>query len=152
MGGKGPPPKPAHLRARTNKKAGAAVLDSTTPPSAPASTIPPIPNPNDRTWHALTLAWWEHVFTSPMAGQYLSTDVDGLGRIAVLVDDFYKGNLSLMAEIRLQETRFGLSPLDRSRLQWEIRPSQPGPVAVPPAQAAPVRRGSDPRKLLMRVK
>jgi len=56
-----------------------------------------------------------------MAGQFLQSDIDGLGRLAVLVDEFNrKPQAKLLAEIRLQESRFGLSPLDRSRLQWEI--------------------------------
>jgi hypothetical protein len=60
-----------------------------------------------------------------MAGEFLDTDVDGLGRVAVLVDDFHTADSptlrsKLMAEVRLQEARFGLSPIDRSRLHWEI--------------------------------
>jgi len=56
-----------------------------------------------------------------MASEYLQTDIDGLARLAMLVDMFYKySDPKLMAEIRLQEARFGLSPVDRSRLQWEI--------------------------------
>lgn len=72
-------------------------------------------------WHRLTRAWWRNVFQSPMASEYIQTDVDGLARLAILVDQFYKSaDPKLLAEIRLQEARFGLSPIDRSRLHWEI--------------------------------
>lgn len=118
MAGMGPPPKPAHLRARTNKKAGSAEI---TAPAQPK--IPSIPNPDQRAWHPLTLRAWHHAWSSPMSSQWLETDVDALGRLALLWDACYRepdGAAKVMAEIRLQEQRFGLSPLDRSRLQWEI--------------------------------
>src|SRR5688500_756247 len=112
----GPAPKPANIRQRTNKKAGFALL--TAPESA---EVPAIPNPDGRTWHNLTLVGWKNAWSSPMAAQWLTTDVDALGRLAVLWDDFYKApEAKVLAEIRLQEQRFGLSPLDRSRLQWEV--------------------------------
>ena len=56
-----------------------------------------------------------------MASQWLGPDADALGRLALLWDQFYQNpDVKVMAEIRLQEQRFGLSPLDRSRLQWEV--------------------------------
>jgi hypothetical protein len=113
----GPAPKPAHLRQRLNKKSGHAMLEA----RPQDIEIPTIPNPDGRTWHPLTLEWWARVWGSPMANQYLPSDVDGLGRVAVLVDKFnLTGSSAVAAEIRLQEMRFGLSPLDRSRLQWEL--------------------------------
>lgn len=117
MAGMGPPPKPAHLRARTNKKAGASQIEAPDKPK-----IPSIPNPDARTWHRLTKAAWNNAWSSPMASQWLDSDVDALGRLALLWDEFYKApsDAKVMAEIRLQEQRFGLSPLDRSRLQWEV--------------------------------
>src|SRR5688572_31061384 len=117
MGGMGPPPKPAHLRQRTNKKAGAGTISAPDKPE-----IPVIPNPDGRTWHKLTKEAWQHAWSSPMASQWLGTDIDALGRLALLWDELYKSpsDSKVMAEIRLQEQRFGLSPLDRSRLQWEV--------------------------------
>ena len=60
-----------------------------------------------------------------MATEYLETDVDALGRLAVLIDDYYqaedpKQRKELAKEIRLQEARFGLSPVDRSRPGGEM--------------------------------
>lgn len=83
-----------------------------------------------------------------MASQWLETDRDALGRLALLWDAFYKHpSADALKEIRLQGALFGLSPLDRSRLQWEV-----GRVEGA-AQTRPRRRtGLDPRTALMAVK
>lgn len=157
MAGRGPAPKPAHLRQRRNRKSTAATLEM--PPEGERRRAPTLPNPDGRKWHRLTRAWWRRVWQSPMASEYLETDVDGLARLAILVDDFHKATSAkerkeLLQEIRLQEARFGLSPVDRSRLQWEIakgdeatrRRQPPRPSEATPEPAA------DPRQLLRVVK
>jgi hypothetical protein len=69
----------------------------------------------------LTLEAWRNAWTSPMASQWLPTDFDGLARLAVLWDNFNKtGHIDFIKEIRLQGAAFGLTPLDRSRLSWEV--------------------------------
>lgn len=147
MAPRGPAPKPAHLRQRTNRKSGSATIEA---PDRPK--IPPIPNPDERTWHALAIRSWKHAWQSPMASQWLETDVDALGRLALLWDEFYKKpDGKVMAEIRLQEQRFGLSPLDRSRLQWEVGRGEEAERKKP--KPIPQRRtGTDPRAILMAVK
>lgn len=142
----GPAPKPAHLRQRVNKKPGAATIEA---PDSPG--IPEIPNPDRRTWHLLTLEAWKRAWQSPMASQWLDSDVDGLGRVALLWDAFYKQpDVKYLAEIRLQEQRFGLSPLDRSRLQWEVNRADESERKRPRPQLQ--RTGTDPRAVLMAVK
>lgn len=145
----GPPPKPAHLRQRTNRKAGAASIHAPAKPQ-----VPKLPKVSDDGWHALTVGWWKNVWTSAMAGEYLPSDVDGLVRLAMLVDAFYrKPGPMLLAEIRLQESRFGLSPLDRSRLQWEVAKGEEAERKRKPQASAPRRTGtSDPRAILSVVK
>jgi hypothetical protein len=72
-------------------------------------------------WHSQTLAWWADIWASPMAPEYDDSDKHGLFMLAVLVDGFWrKPHWTAAAEIRLQGQRFGLSPIDRRRLQWEI--------------------------------
>lgn len=115
----GPPPKDPKLRQRVNKKSTAAQL---TAPENPE--VHPLPDVG-RVWRPLTLAWWKRVWASHMASEFLDTDVDGLVRVALLVDDLWLADSAreraiLLGELRLQEARFGLSPLDRSRLHWEI--------------------------------
>lgn len=88
-----------------------------------------------------------------MAGEYIETDTDGLGRVAILIDVYYATlRPELLGEIRLQEARFGLSPLDRSRLQWEISKAEDAERRRKPAPAEPSRTVSDPRKTLRAVK
>ena len=116
------------------------------------SAVPALPNPDERVWHPLTLRAWEHAWASPMASQWIETDVDALGRLALLWDEFYKNpDGRVMAEIRLQEQRFGLSPLDRSRLQWEVKRGQET-ERPEPARVTTRRSVVDPRAILMRVK
>src|SRR5688572_2948826 len=143
----GPPPKPAHLRQRLNRKAGAGTIEALDTPE-----IPDIPNPDARVWHKLTLDSWTRAWESPMASQWLPTDVDALGRLALLWDAFYKEpDAKVMAEIRLQEQRFGLSPLDRSRLQWEVNRGEEAERRRQRPERVK-RTGTDPRAILMAVK
>jgi len=56
-----------------------------------------------------------------MAEEYLRADVHALYRLALLVDAYWtKPTAGLAAEIRLQQQAFGLTPLDRRRLEWSI--------------------------------
>jgi hypothetical protein len=142
----GPLPKPAHLRQRRNRKPGSAVLDAA---DSPISGVPPLPNPDGREWHPLTLWSWQRAWESPMSSQWLVTDADALGRVALLWDQFYKQpDAKVLGEIRLQEQRFGLSPLDRSRLQWVISRAEESERPKPAVR----RTTDDPRKILQAVK
>jgi hypothetical protein len=84
-----------------------------------------------------------------MARGYFDTDVDGLARLALLVDNFYKNpGKELMSEIRLQEARFGLSPVDRSRLQWDIAKQDEAEKPDIPKPAKYQKAANDPRGIL----
>jgi hypothetical protein len=149
MAGRGPAPKPAHLRQRRNRKPVSARL------VAPQQLhdAPIIPNPDGREWHPLTLAAWEHAWSSPMASQWLQTDADALGRLAVLWDAYYRSPKTMtLAEIRLQEQRFGLSPLDRSRLQWDVTRAGGGERRQSRSARLATTTKADPRAILMAVK
>jgi hypothetical protein len=72
-------------------------------------------------WHPMTRRWWKDVWHSPMATEYVRADEHGLFRLAVLVDIFWtKPSQYIAAEIRHQQQAFGLTPLDRRRLEWSI--------------------------------
>lgn len=109
------PPAPKHpsARARRNKTSTAATL------FAPVEiSVPDLP---DGPWHPQTVAWWQDIWASPMSSEFDQSDIHGLFVLAVLVNVFWnKPHWATAAEIRLQSQRFGLSPLDRRRLQWEI--------------------------------
>lgn len=69
----------------------------------------------------MTLSWWADLWRSPMAPEYDQSDIHGLYMLAALIDSFWTSpSKELAAEIRLQRQSFGLSPIDRRRLQWEI--------------------------------
>jgi len=95
-----------------------------------------------------------------MAQEYLPTDVDGLARLALLVDDFHKAETArerreLMQEIRLQEARFGLSPVDRARLHWEVERGEEAEAKRRRRSVAPEPPSEpvvDPRSVLRVVK
>lgn len=110
----GPAPKHPSTRSRRNKTSTAATLVRD-----PSITAPDLPADHD--WHPQTLEWWRDVWASPMAPEYDESDRHGLLMLAVLVDDFWRHpKWTTAAEIRLQRQCFGLTPIDRRRLQWEI--------------------------------
>jgi hypothetical protein len=105
-------------------------------------------------WHPLVLERWAAVWASPMASEYLDADVHGLFVLADLWDMYWKGDRDRAAEIRLQEQRFGLSSLDRRRLQWEVgraEEAQRRRPGAPASKTAPIGR-KDPRHFLKAVK
>jgi hypothetical protein len=93
---------------------------------AKAAEIPELPQVGRAKWHPQTLEWWNDVWTDPASSEYARADRHGMFRLARLQDRFWKlaasdpGLPKLSAEIRQLESKFGLSPLDRRRLQWEI--------------------------------
>lgn len=113
----GPAPKHPSVRARRNTSSTAATLSV-----VHNVATPPLPT---RLWHEQTRAWWQAIWASPMAPEFDKSDLHGLYALAVLVDDFWrtedpKLRKEIAAEIRQQRTGFGLTPMDRRKLQWEI--------------------------------
>jgi len=150
----GPAPKHPSTRQRRNRSSTAATLSVD-----PDLEVPALPT---RLWHEQTRAWWRDIWASPMAPEYDDSDRHGLFSLAVLVDDFWrcdeaKLRTSIAAEIRQQRQCFGLTPIDRRRLQWEIERSEDAQdrgqrrrgTATPPAP--PVAGSTDPRTALRAV-
>lgn len=109
-------PKHPSTRARRNKVAGARTLSAVHDVETPE-----LPEIDDVEWHDMTVWWWDDIWSSPMAPEYDESDIHGLFMLAMLVNAFWsEPSTTLMSEIRLQGQRFGLSPIDRRRLQWEI--------------------------------
>ena len=107
-------PKNPSSRQRRNKTSTSATLRTVTD-----AAIPDLPPAME--WHHLTRSWWEDVWSSPMSAEFDPSDLHGMLVLAVLVDKFWlEPSTSLAGEIRLQRQCFGLSPIDRRRLQWEI--------------------------------
>jgi hypothetical protein len=113
---------------------------------------PPAPLPQWREWLAATVAWWEDLWGSPMATEFDRSDMHGLLALAVLMDDFWRAEdpqlrARLAAEVRLQRQCYGLSPIDRRRLQWEIDRGEEADIRTATRRSSPkrsTRRGMDP--------
>lgn len=112
-------PKHPSTRARRNKVAGARTLSIVHDVETPA--LPDLTDFDDFEWHSMTQSWWRDIWASPMAPEFDTSDVHGLYVLAMLVDQFWtQPTASLAGEIRLQRQCFGLTPIDRRKLQWEI--------------------------------
>jgi len=118
--------------------------------------IPTLPARGRRKWHALTLSWWEDVWASPMATEFLRADLHGLYILADLVDQYWRKPVAkLAAEIRQQRQCFGLTPIDRRRLQWEVEKVEEAEAKRKkrqPLSTPAVNEGGDPRNILRAVK
>ena len=78
----------------------------------------------------------------------------GAYMLAALVDEFWHDptNAKLAAEIRLQRQCYGLTPIDRRRLQWEIERAEDAQDRGKRRRPAPQpSRQSDPRSVLHAV-
>jgi hypothetical protein len=90
-----------------------------------------------------------------MAPEYIESDLDALYMLASLRDVFWHSggtDSKLAAEIRQQEARFGATPLDRRRLEWQL--DRPGGEegSAPDPLAPPQPTGTDGRSILRAVK
>lgn len=114
-------PKAPELRQRRNKATTRATLEAVTEEEQRrrAPSLPP--EPKGREWHPEVRRWWRNLWASPMASQYLDTDIDKLRKIAVLHNDFwYRPKITTFEAINRAEAMFGLTPMDRKRLEWQI--------------------------------
>jgi hypothetical protein len=65
---------------------------------------------------------WRDVQHSPMVAEFLPSDLHRLYVYAETLERFWRsGDVRYAAELRNQGQYFGLTPLDRRRLQWEIQ-------------------------------
>lgn len=148
----GPQPKSSSTRSRRNKSSSASTLRPN-----PEVARPDLPDIGDLPWHPMTVEWWDDVWASPMAPEYDASDVHGLYLLATLINTFWhQPSKELAGEIRLQRQCYGLSPIDRRRLEWEIertdeaqdrgrkRRAADGQAKQPP-------KGKDPRRGLTAV-
>ncbi len=101
----------------------------------------------------MVIQWWEAVWRSPMASEYLIADKEALFMLARLHQDFWtaddpRARQMAATEIRQQGVRFGLSPIDRRRLQWEVEKGDQ--AAERTSKRHQVRQASakDPREVL----
>jgi len=100
-------------------------------------------------WHEAVKAWWADVWTSPMAEEYVKSDIHGLYILADLMDRYWREPTTALAtEIRLQRQCFGLTPIDRRRLQWEIQRGDEAERKRKPPVSSASGADDDPRGVL----
>lgn len=81
---------------------------------------------DDDPWHPLVVKWWDSVWQSPMASEFM--EVDRIGGLLVLAGhyhDFFSADSKTAREaasdkIRLWSKEYGLDPMARRSLQWEV--------------------------------
>jgi hypothetical protein len=83
---------------------------------------PDCPTEYEVPWSSTAQRYWTRLWSSPMASEFHQmSDIEGLYRLLALVELFWKKpNATLNGEIRLYEQQFGLNPLARRRLEWQI--------------------------------
>lgn len=144
----GPLPKDATIKVRKPRKSTRALLPAE---SRPVVTPPKLPaHPAKEKWHALVVKFWADVWRSPMSNEYLEADVHGLFRMAVLTQAFITHpTVQVSAELRQLSMSYGLSPIDRRRLEWTVAKTA---EAVEGVERTRAKRGrvinNDPREAL----
>lgn len=126
----GPDPTDRSVRQRTNKKSTRAVLYAVDPdepleiPDMPKNYRYVLDNEGNSVLREVpfefqTVLTWEAWWRSPMRQEWTEADYYGLCRLIILEDRFWKGS-DCHSEIRLAQKDYGLTPLDRRRLEWTI--------------------------------
>lgn len=119
-------------------------------------------------WHPQTEAWWNDVWTSPMAAEWDKSDIHNVLVVALLYDDIWsattaKERKEALSEYRLQRADLGLSPYSRRRLEWTIETAAEATdrgrerrerrgTASPEQPAKRAGAAEDPRSVLRSVK
>lgn len=154
---RGPAPKSPELRQRRNRQVTRATLPSVE--QSAQNEVPALYSRDKPTevWHPRVLAWWNAIWKSPMASEWLDADVSGLVyRTAELQQDFWTaddaaGRVAVETRIAKNEERLGLSPIDRRRLQWEIERGDEASERTTKRRAAKAVQGKDPRSYMKAV-
>lgn len=93
--------------------------------------IPELPDGYDKR----TVRWWGAVKRSPMEGEYTEADWEALLAVAAVLNLWWmEHDPKALAEFRNQCREFGLNPMSRRSLQWEIKRAE-GALPTAPAHA-----------------
>lgn len=126
MAGTGQGAKHPATRQRRNVKSSRAVLQRD--PNAKSPRIPP--HPSGKPFHPQALQYWHQLWHSPMAQEYdPATDSHGIWMLVVSYDDYLTAPTPIArqkaaVEVRLQGVRYGITPWDRRRLEWQIEKTE----------------------------
>ena len=90
-------------------------------PPAPAFRKPTAPT----RWSKKTKDWWKLIWRSPMATQWIESDVPELEYLGDLME-LEKKRAEHYGEIRQLKDRFGLNPKARRSLMWHVPSADEG--------------------------
>lgn len=113
MAGRGPAPKANGRRVRRN-----ADTTQTTVVRFEKAEQPELPE--DIPWPDATKRWWDMWANSPLSEHFGVTDWDFLLDTALLHAQYWSGDTSKAAEIRLRVGKYGATPEDRARLRIQF--------------------------------
>lgn len=149
MAGRGPAPKPAHKRARTNSDPMGLRVISAEPVAQPALPEFDVQVEVDGelvsqsfTWPARTREWWQMWGDSPLSAEFTSTDWSELLDTALLHARFWNGDHKVAGELRLRVAKFGATPEDRARLRITFAAADEAEEKRPARSSSRQRRGS----------
>lgn len=119
------------------------------------------PLPEGVVWHPMVLRWWKDIWASPMAPEYVDSDVNGLFRVAMLYNDFWtaetaKERAEIQVRLEKADADYGTNPMARRRLEWQIEATEDSKAKGKkrrgedkPASPPPDPAGGDPRLRLV---
>ena len=118
----GPAPTDPSVRARRNKASTRSTLSADHDIETP-------PLPEGIAWHSLTQQWWDDIWSSPMAPEYIHADINGLFRVAMLYNDFWlaethKERAEIQVRLEKADADYGTNPMARRRLEWQIEATE----------------------------
>ncbi|ATN89522.1 minor tail protein [Gordonia phage Kabluna] len=80
----------------------------------------------DREWPKPVVAWWNDIWSSPMSSEFVDSDIHGLYLACFYMSQVLNPWLKMSDRIsaskayETQVRNFGLNPMSRRTLQWEI--------------------------------
>jgi hypothetical protein len=106
-----------------------------TPYTGPSPELPA--KAGRQRWHRETVAWWDAVRRMPHCRLWAEGDWRFAIETAVLVEEFWRGELKVAAELRLRSAKLGLTHEDRLKLRIRYTtPDTDNAVTEPPAAVA----------------
>lgn len=125
MAGRGPAPRDPSARRRRNAAEPLTVVEDDAMVRGPEL-------PDGLDWPDATRDWWEIWRNSPQAQTFTDTDWSFLLDTAILHMEFWDGDRSVAAELRLRAAKFGATPEDRARLKIAVTsPAERGAKPAP---------------------
>lgn len=136
----GPNAKDPSVRARRNVTSTRSVLEKPDPDDV---VVPPLPATIE--WYPEVVAWWDDLWVSEPRGEWIDADIHLLYVAArlyqMMLDPATKATAAkaLAGEYRQILVQFGLTPMARRSLQWEVPRPPEDDKSAPPARKPAVK-------------